>query len=104
MSEPAKDDKAMNGWPDPDRLGVPHSPEGISWHWIEWPHKDEMAPVQWDGDGWFDQGKRFWPVEVPLGWKYIGPCFTPEDLLAAIDEAVEARIDALIDLSPGVKP
>ena len=94
----------MSSWPDPEKPGVPHSPEGISWHWIEWPHKDEMAPVEWDGDGWFCQGKRFWPMEVPVGWKYIGPCFTPEDLLAAIEQAVEQRIDALIDLAPGVKP
>jgi hypothetical protein len=63
-----------------------------------------MMPVEWDGDCWHHEGKCFYPREVPVGWKYIGPCFTPEDLLAAIEEAVEQRIDALIDLAPGAKP
>jgi len=86
-----------NNWPDPARPGVPVNPERDGWHWLEWMDYCGTKPTgmidqfKWERDGYWDRtthrSARYWAC-----WRYIGPCLTPAEVDARVQQA---RRDAL---------
>jgi hypothetical protein len=93
-----------NGWPG--EPGVPLNPERDGWHWV----KPKTSPK--GGIQLFDESAPRpmpWNIVSPLShepawngvmepkhadnaWQYIGPCFTPAEVVARV---AQARRDAL---------
>jgi hypothetical protein len=80
-----------NGWPDASKPGVPMNPERDGWHWLRSP-RDFVRPCLWNpiGKTWLERGS----VESMnnAGWRYLGPCLTPQEVAAREQAAaVEMR-------------
>lgn len=82
-----------NGWPFADRPGVPQNPERDGYHWLAATDGDQLTghtAVMF----WF-AGTGFYAVEaVPVtqrsivsGWRYLGPCLTPDEVTALVEQA-----------------
>ena len=85
-----------NGWPDPERPGVPLNPERDGWHWLKHPEDLRAYPAPWNSElaGWVS-GPIYSPEGViELGYCYFGPCFTPAEVAAQIAAAVAAEREA----------
>ncbi len=79
-----------NGWPDPQRPGVPLNPERDGWHWLAWdPAWPE--PAYWDGE-WSQSDTSNLSVRTA---RYIGPLLTPTEVAAREAAAAEAMREAI---------
>lgn len=88
-----------NGWPFPDRLGVPLNPERNGWHWLQ--HPEDLRPMVtgWDAElqGW-PSGALYSPQGVvDLGFRYLGPALLPAEVAAREAAAAEAMREAAAD-------
>jgi hypothetical protein len=87
-----------NGWPDPQRPGVPMNPERDGYHWLG--AVDRGEPTGHTAVMLWFAGTGFYAIEaVPVShrnitehWRYLGPCLTPAEVAARV---AEARRDAL---------
>jgi len=91
----------QNGWPFPDRPGVPLNPERDGWHWLA---QTDPGPAHWNAEmaRWehaalicggtprasFIASSLFDP---PI--RYRGPCLPPDQIAERVREAVEACAD-----------
>jgi hypothetical protein len=82
-----------NGWPDPQRPGVPMHPERDGWHWLAVdPGSDPCAFGWWAGNGvWLaddnhpEPADERAPEDMALVWEcYLGPCHTPQEVAALV--------------------
>jgi hypothetical protein len=84
-----------NGWPDPQRPGVPLNPErDYTPHWLARGDEDPEAWT-WTGDGWNPPGSELYHEVADVIAKdrrYLGRCLTPAEVDARV---AEARRDAL---------
>jgi hypothetical protein len=100
MSEPAKNE-AMNGWPDPERLGVPLHPERDGIHWLFNPDNDNPHPVMWVADlGAWAVGDAWTPrIVAEMGLHYLGPVLMPAeaDALRAENARLREALKNLLD-------
>lgn len=87
-----------NGWPNPERPGVPANPERDGWHWVK-DFDENIAPWRWCAADEFDP-HGCWikdaSEDVPLSragrdCEYLGPCLTPSEVAALVEAA---RADA----------
>jgi hypothetical protein len=91
-----------NGWPDPDKPGVPLNPERDGYHWIlGWNATPFVAEWMADRDaefggcyGWYDGGDDP-PGVVAQGWTYLGPCITPAEVAAREAAAYQRGAEAM---------
>jgi hypothetical protein len=91
-----------NGWPDPDKPGVPLNPERDGYHWIlGWNATPFVAEWMADRDaefggcyGWYDGGDDP-PGVVAQGWTYLGPCLTPAEVAAREAAAFRRGAEAM---------
>lgn len=78
-----------NGWPDPDKPGVPLHPERDGWHWLH--HPEDLRPMVtgWQAElhGWPSGGLHSPQVIVDLGYRYLGPALLPAEVAALVAEA-----------------
>ena len=79
----------MNNWPDPLNPGYPPF-DGTDkrYHWLYTPEYGKV-PCMWDyeADQWFGPG-IYWQTPTNMakdGWVYVGPCYTQQDLNAAVE-------------------
>lgn len=77
-----------NGWPDPSRPGVPLNPELPGAHAV----KDTggtVAVMLWRDPWW--KPSRGWAMKPPemaaARWRYLGPCLTPDQITARVEQA-----------------
>jgi hypothetical protein len=81
-----------NGWPDPERPGVPENPERDGWHWLHTQVDD--LPWFWNAERqhWFDgAGVYNTPSDMhEIGWCYLGVAHTPAEVAAREAAAAEA--------------
>lgn len=85
------------GWPDPERLGVPANPERDGWHWLQHTADPRVLPVAWSAgsETWWGGGGMQTPLGiVRLRWRYLGPALQPAEVAAAV---AQARREALED-------
>jgi hypothetical protein len=88
-----------NGWPG--KPGVPLNPKEDEPHWLSWRDEKPRA-VEWDSQSLApveDEDKQgFWrfgdlygtPEQVAAdGWRYLGPCLTPDEAAALQKRVVE---------------
>lgn len=91
----------QNGWPDPSRPGVPLNPERDGYHWLAATDGDQITghtAVMF----WF-AGMGFYAIEaVPVtqrsivsGWRYLGPCLTPTEVAALVEQARREGAEAM---------
>ena len=76
----------MNGWPNPDKPGVPLNPERDGWHWLFDPENAKSYPEIWvaEIDAWA-VGDAWTPRMVAeMGLHYQGPVLTPADLAGEV--------------------
>jgi hypothetical protein len=93
MSEPAKDDKAMNGWPDPNAPGVPLNAERDGRHWLFDAESNVSFPEFWvSGMGAWAVGDAWTPRMVAeMSLHYQGPVLTPAEADALRAENARLR-------------
>jgi len=86
-----------NGWPYPDKPGVPLNPERDGWHWLQ-NRKPGCAPcpVQWKADGgWVWNAIAYFPnPDTAFRYAYRGPCLTPAEVAAREQAAAVAMREA----------
>jgi hypothetical protein len=105
-AEGARHMSAPNGWPYPERPGVPENPERDGWHWLLANSTKDIVPEAacWRAPRsrypgmWFFQGNENYLVAEQMtqahGWRgYLGPCLTPAEV-AAREAAAAAAIKA----------
>ena len=86
------------GWPDDAQPGYPVHPERDGWHWIN------GTPRQWevwdDGPSWALADLFYKPSE----WAhrtYLGPCLTPTEITALVDQARREEREACVEIADG---
>jgi hypothetical protein len=78
-----------NGWPDPQRPGVPLNPERDGAHMLRRKGADRLRQFFWSaGTDW----DAMTPVRAAYDFCYEGPCLAPAEVAARV---AEARRDAL---------
>jgi len=89
----------MSGWPDPEKPGVPLTPDRDGIHWLFNPDNDKPHPVIWVADlGTWAVGDVWTPRMVAeMGLHYQGPVLTPSEADALRTENARLR-GALEDL------
>ena len=100
----------MNGWPDPDKPGVPLNPEKDGIHWLFSEKPTKYHPVNWAAE------INAWQVGSPWTPKmmaetrlyYLGPVLTPAEADALRAENARLR-EALSNIAanaavPGFEP
>jgi hypothetical protein len=81
-----------NGWPG--EPGVPLNPERDGWHWLKTP-KGRFYSCWWNAIRWIETyplGSSIDEVWRPAECAYAGPCLTPAEVDARVQQA---RRDAL---------
>lgn len=81
------------GWPFADRPGVPLNPERDGYHWLAATDGDQ--PTGHTAVMFWFAGTGFYAIEaVPVtqrsivsGWRYLGPCLTPDEVTALVEQA-----------------
>jgi hypothetical protein len=82
-----------NGWPDPQRPGVPLNPERDGYHWLSVDASGEPCPFEWRAtkQQWCDgSNSNEWTCPhhmLPIWEIYLGPCLTPAEVAARVAEA-----------------
>jgi hypothetical protein len=87
----------MSGWPDPDKPGVPLTPERDGRHWLFDPENSKSYPETWVaeieawavGDAWTPR------MVAEMGLHYQGPVLTPAEADAL--RAENARLRKALD-------
>jgi hypothetical protein len=91
-----------NGWPDPERPGVPLNPERDGWHWLSGA-TETPAALEWrysvtglQKRGWYLHRAQHGLVyaDEMAHWRYLGPALTPAEVAAQIAAAVAAEREA----------
>ena len=79
-----------NNWPG--KPGVPLNPARDGWHWLT--RKNGLWPEAWrwnpDADGrgaWAETDCDGQPEEMVKWYRYIGPCLTPAEVDARVQQA-----------------
>lgn len=77
------------GWPDAERPGVPINPEQDGWHFLHHPEDLRPVPTPWDSEhaAWCSSGMHSPQGVMDLGYNYLGPCLTPAEVAALVEEA-----------------
>lgn len=84
-----------NGWPDPERPGVPANPERTGPHFIEDLALSHVACVVWCHvmEQYHDMAQTMTPKGAAKFWRYLGPCLLPAEVAALRAMAEEAGDD-----------
>jgi hypothetical protein len=73
-----------NGWPDPQRPGVPMNPERDGAHMLRRKGTDRLRQFFWSaGTDW----DAMTPVRAAYDFCYEGACLTPAEIAARVAEA-----------------
>ena len=78
-----------NGWPAPERLGVPLNPDRVAYHWIKLSGGNLHAAL-WNACEWNLGRDYLTPYEAARAWRYIAPCLAPNEVAAAVAAEREA--------------
>ena len=85
-----------NGWPDPERPGVPLNPERSGWHWVAM--NEDPEPAYWGAaelagtaGWWFTEDMHYGPISAGPNVRYLGLCLNPAEVAAQIAAAVAAE-------------
>jgi hypothetical protein len=84
-----------NGWPDPQRPGVPLNPERGGWHWLRDDERrvtEQVFIARWNFDAWaqrwyWETGSLVRAEYAGKEWHYIGPCLTPAEVAALVAQS-----------------
>ena len=88
-----------NGWPFPDKPGVPLNPERDGFHWLMRKGAAWAEAWRWDPDAdgcgtdysgaWAESEGDGQPDEMARWYAYLGPCLTPAEVAAREQAAAE---------------
>lgn len=102
-----------NGWPNPERPGVPINPDRDGWHWLLF--RDGARVCCWwnsRAQGWAssdtrEYGADYLPEEADQDHIGCEPCLLPAEVAALVeaarDEATEKERDACADIAEGTR-
>lgn len=95
-----------SGWPDPSRPGVPLNPERIGAHWLR-RKSGGLEAWAWDPDAdgcgteysgaWQEADGDGQPDDMARWAIYEGPCLTPAEVAALVEQARREGAKAMRD-------
>lgn len=83
-----------NGWPG--KPGVPLNPERDGWHWVKSLTTGGLMCAEWRADriGWslYRSTSEHHAPNTMFSWGYLGPCLTPAEVGARVEDEVMGLI------------
>jgi len=89
----------QNGWPDPQRPGVPENPERHGAHRLRHIESGLENDALWlCGGEWLDPDGDFGISHAAAFYSYLGPCLTPQEVAAREAAAKREGMEAARDM------